>query len=89
MFWSESFWLPSNLSWKDFENVNARPYELLYPLPAALLVLVIHGLFIKHTATIVVPIIGLKGRVRKKSSTNTNLETATRLWMVSVAKAPV
>ena len=76
MFWSESFWLPSNITWKDFENVNTSPYELLYPIPVALLLLVIRDLFIKHTIKIVGPVIGIKCSVRRTSSTNTTLETA-------------
>jgi len=73
MFWSQEFWLPSNLNWKDFENLNTSPYELLYPLPAALLLLVIHNLFIKTMVKIVGPVLGLKSSVSKLSSPN--LET--------------
>ena len=48
-FWKEDIWLPPNVTWSDLTNypggggeVNYRKFsDLMYPIPAALLLIVI------------------------------------------------
>ena len=51
-FWNEDIWLPPNVTWSDLTNyrgqrgVNYRVFsDLLYPIPAAFIVIVIRRLF--------------------------------------------
>ena len=79
IFWSERFWLTPELSWKDFEGVNTNSYELLYPIPIALLLLLIRDVLVTHADRILGPVIRLKSNVVKKSLSNPELETVYKL----------
>lgn len=53
-FWNEKFWLPQNLTWKNFEpgirnGINYRNYnDLLWAIPLAIIICVIRSLFVKY-----------------------------------------
>lgn len=52
-FFSESFWLPPGIKWKDFENRDdgiyvAQPRDLLYSIPMAVVLFCVRQLFERY-----------------------------------------
>ena len=75
VLWSPRFWFgETNLSWEDFEGVNNDSYDLLYPMPVSILILLTRGMFVNF----VFEKLGLKQRVDKKSFANGKLENVYR-----------
>ena len=78
--WNPTFWFgETKLSWKDFEDVNTSSYELLYPIPIAMLLLVTRGMVVNFVFEKLGPSLGFKRSVRKKSSADPALETAYKM----------
>ena len=78
LFWSQSFWFgETNYTWKDFEDVNTSTYELLYPIPIAILFLVTRGILINFVLEKLGPLVGPKQTsLEHNSSENAKLTTA-------------
>ena len=50
LFWNESLWLPPQMSWSDFESDGphkAQASELLWGIPAGILIMVMRIIFIR------------------------------------------
>ena len=86
-FWDEGLWLPPNVTWKELdiwvESTNEYNYGkftyLWYPIPAALLLIVIRTLVEKKLFRPFGIALGLRPRPRRRPATNDVLETAFRL----------
>ncbi|XP_066153700.1 ceramide synthase 6 [Euwallacea fornicatus] len=81
-FWSTNVWLPPNTTWADIapesstEIQHADYVHLWYPLPMALVVLLIRYLFEKYWFTPVGLSLGIKSTRPKKAQSNVVLEEA-------------
>ncbi|KAL1502415.1 hypothetical protein ABEB36_007558 [Hypothenemus hampei] len=81
-FWSPNVWLPPNTTWADIapesstEINHADSRHLLYPLPMALVVLVIRYVLEKYWFTPVALSLGIKNTKPKKAPSNVALEQA-------------
>ena len=76
VIWSPTFWFgKTNITWDDFEDVNTSTYELLYPIPIAILLLVSRTMVVGSVYEKFGPSMGMKNSPRRKSCTNETLET--------------
>jgi ceramide synthetase len=76
-FWSDRIWFgESKLSWEDFKEVDIKSYELLYPIPIALFLLVSRGIFVDFVFENLGSLLGLKRSVKTKLFADAKLDTA-------------
>uniref|UniRef100_A0A1B6IBE6 TLC domain-containing protein n=1 Tax=Homalodisca liturata TaxID=320908 RepID=A0A1B6IBE6_9HEMI len=81
-FWDPDIWLPPNITWADLESNDKIEYanykHLLYPLPMAVLVLIIRYFVEKFCFIPLGLYLGIKGSKHKKAVNNEILEKAYR-----------
>ncbi|XP_033341835.1 ceramide synthase schlank [Megalopta genalis] len=79
-FWSTDIWLPPNITWEDIkptpENKYANYQHLIYPLPMALILLVIRFAFERYCFGPFGKSLGIKNTRPKKATSNDILEKA-------------
>ena len=76
IFWSPHFWFgKTNLSWTDFEAVNTSTYELVYPIPIAILLLITRGLVNDFVFKKLGEAFGFNRNARGNSAATKELET--------------
>ena len=76
IFWSPRFWFgKTNLSWTDFEAVNTSTYELVYPIPIAILLLITRGLVNDFVFKKLGEAFGFNRNARGNSAATKELET--------------
>ena len=77
VLWSPRFWFgDTKLSWKDFEEVNTSAFELLYPIPIALFLLVSRRIFVDFVFENLGSFLGLKRSAKTKLFVNAELDAA-------------
>lgn len=79
-FWSEHVWLPPNTTWTDLmqnDKVRHADYrDLVYPLPMALVLLVVRYVFERYWFAPIGISLGIKNSRQKKAPPNAVLEKA-------------
>jgi len=78
-FWSESVWLPPNVTWKDVQPHPSHIYytqfsDLWYPIPAAALIVLVRYFFERRLFKPLGISLGLKATKHKNPPTNDVLE---------------
>jgi len=77
-FWKESVWLPPNMTWKDVQPTKEGIYtefsDLLYPLPLAVIILILRQFCEKNFFKPLGIAFGIKDSKHLKPSTNDVLE---------------
>uniref|UniRef100_A0AAQ4R6S8 TLC domain-containing protein n=1 Tax=Gasterosteus aculeatus aculeatus TaxID=481459 RepID=A0AAQ4R6S8_GASAC len=78
-FWSESFWLPKNVTWEDLERPPPgveypRVRHLLYALPLAVMVFLLRMLFERLVAKPCAHILHIQAGVPRRAQPNAVLE---------------
>ena len=77
VLWSPRFWFgETNLSWEDFEDVNNNSYDLLYPIPVSILILLTRGMFVKFVFENLGSFLGLNRSAKTKLFVNAELDAA-------------
>ena len=75
VIWSPGFWFgKTNITWNDFDDVNTSTYELLYPIPIAILLLVSRTMFVESVFDKLGASMGMKNSPSRKSLANETLE---------------
>ena len=77
-FWSPKIWLPPNITWEHFDNRHdyAQFKDLLYPLPMALVMMVLRILMDRAVFRPLGRMLGINHKPRKKPEHNALLEAA-------------
>jgi len=89
-FWDSDVWLPPNVTWSHLQSTEDSKYfefaDLIIPLPAALLVILVRWLFQRYISRPLGLYLGLRDSKRLKASTNPALEELSTRWSSLTSK---